>query len=131
MKCGQFVGIILGVLLTWNAVCVNALEEELRTIPTRSEITQSFLLIRPADKPVASAILFAGGHGRLELSPQGIEWGSGNFLVRNRERFAQEGFGCRGGDCHRFLDQSGSGSPMSSYQGGKYFIKQMCKLISF
>lgn len=92
MKCGRFVGIILGVLLTWNAVCVNALEEELQTIPTRSGVTQSFLLIRPADKPVASVILFAGGHGRLALSPQGIEWGSGSFLVRNRERFAQERF---------------------------------------
>ena len=93
MKCGRFVGIMLGLLLTLDAVCVKALEGELRTIPTRPGVTQPFLLIRPAIKPVASVILFAGGHGRLALSPQGMEWGSGNFLVRNRERFAQEGFG--------------------------------------
>jgi predicted alpha/beta-hydrolase family hydrolase len=92
MGWGRFVGIIVIVLLTLSAPCVNALEGELRTIPTRPGVTQSFLLILPADKPIASVILFAGAHGRLALSPQGIGWGSGNFLVRNRERFTHEGF---------------------------------------
>lgn len=92
MGWGRFVGIIVIVLLTLSAPCVNALEGELRTIPTRPGVTQPFLLIRPADKPIASVILFAGAHGRLALSPQGIGWGEGNFLVRNRERFAQSGF---------------------------------------
>lgn len=92
MKSGRFIWIIVVVLLTLSAPCVNALEEELRTIPTRPGVTQPFLLIRPNDKPVASVILFAGAHGRLALSPQGIGWGSSNFLVRNRERFAREGF---------------------------------------
>jgi len=45
-----------------------------------------------ADKPIASVILFVGAHGRLALSPRGIGWGEGNFLVRNRERFCREGF---------------------------------------
>ena len=92
MGCGRFIGIIVIVLLTLSAPCVNALEGELRTIPTRPGVTQPFLLIRPADKPIASVILFAGAHGRLALSPRGIGWGEGNFLVRNRERFAQSGF---------------------------------------
>jgi pimeloyl-ACP methyl ester carboxylesterase len=83
---------MLGLLLTLNAVCVKALEGELRAIPTRPGVTQPFLLIQPNIKPVASVILFAGGHGRLALSPQGMEWGNGNFLVRNRERFAEKGF---------------------------------------
>jgi pimeloyl-ACP methyl ester carboxylesterase len=91
MKYGRFIGLILSVLLTWNATCVNAFVEALRTIPTRPGVTQSFLLLK-SDKPIASVILFAGGHGRLALSPQGMEWGSGNFLVRNRERFTQHGF---------------------------------------
>jgi predicted alpha/beta-hydrolase family hydrolase len=83
-------------MTTWvlilNAPCANAWAEELRTIPTRPKVTQPFLLVRPTDNPVASVILFAGGHGRLGLSAQGIGWGEGNFLVRNRERFAQQGF---------------------------------------
>jgi len=66
--------------------------EELRTIPTRPGVTQAFLLIRPVDTTVSSVVLFAGGHGRLQLSAQGMKWGKGNFLVRNRERFARQGF---------------------------------------
>jgi hypothetical protein len=80
MGWGRFVGIIVIVLLTLSAPCVNALEGELRTIPTRPGFTQSFLLILPADKPIASVILFAGAHGRLALSPQGIGWGKATFL---------------------------------------------------
>ena len=69
--------------------CVSA-SEELVTIPTRPGVTQSFLLLRPSDKPSASIILFAGGHGRLALSEHKIGWGETNFLVRNRERFCRE-----------------------------------------
>jgi pimeloyl-ACP methyl ester carboxylesterase len=64
--------------------------EELRTIGSRPGVTQSFLLVRPPARPVAAAVLFAGGNGALNL-------GSGrlglafNFLVRNRGRFAQHG----------------------------------------
>jgi pimeloyl-ACP methyl ester carboxylesterase len=93
MKYLRFIGIILVVLFPLSFSCLHALEGELRTIPTRPGVTQSFLLIRPENKPTASVILFAGAHGRLALSPQGIiGWGEGNFLVRNRERFAQQGF---------------------------------------
>lgn len=66
--------------------------EELVTVATRPGVTQSFLLVRPADRPVAAVILFAGGHGNLALSAAGIGWGQGNFLVRNRQRFADQGF---------------------------------------
>jgi pimeloyl-ACP methyl ester carboxylesterase len=69
--------------------CASA-SEELVTIPTRPGVTQSFLLLRPSDKPSASVILFAGGHGRLALSQHRIGWGETNFLVRNRERFCCE-----------------------------------------
>jgi len=88
----RFIGIMIVVLFPLSFSCLHALERELRTIPTRPGVTQSFLLIRSVDKPTASLILFAGAHGRLALSPQGMGWGEGNFLVRNRERFAQQGF---------------------------------------
>jgi len=70
--------------------CASAADEELVTIPTRPGVTQSFLLLRPSDKPSASVILFAGGHVRLALSQHEIGWGKTNFLVRNRERFCRE-----------------------------------------
>ncbi len=71
--------------------CMSTAEEGLVTIPTRPGVTQSFLLLRPSEKPSASIILFAGGHGRLDLSRHKIGWGETNFLVRNRERFCREG----------------------------------------
>ena len=91
MGHGRLIGAIVVVLLALSTPCVDALGEELMTIPTRPGVTQSFLLIRSSDKLIASVILFAGGHGRLGLSQQGIGWGGTNFLVRNRERFARQG----------------------------------------
>jgi pimeloyl-ACP methyl ester carboxylesterase len=58
------------------------------TIGTPRGAKQTFILIKPA-KPLASVILFAGGHGALGLkSPSSMRWGKGNFLVRTRDRFA-------------------------------------------
>lgn len=76
------------VLALGGAASVPA--EELRTILTRPGVTQSFLLLQPSGPPVASVILFAGGHGRLDLSPRGIGWGRNNFLVRTRQQFVQQ-----------------------------------------
>ena len=37
-------------------------------------------------------ILFAGGHGGLQISSSGsFKWGAGNFLVRTRQLFADQG----------------------------------------
>jgi len=60
-------------------------------IPTRPGVTQRFLLL-PTEDAKAAVVLFAGGHGGLQLSPEGgFKWGAGNFLVRSRERFAAQG----------------------------------------
>lgn len=67
-------------------------DEMIQRVESRPGVTQAFLLLRPRAAPLASVILFAGGHGRLRLSERGIGWGKGNFLVRNRGRFAEEGF---------------------------------------
>lgn len=69
-----------------------AVAERAEDLPTRPGVTQRFLLLTP-DDPVGSLILFAGGHGNLELGPDGrIGWGANNFLVRTRRRFAETGF---------------------------------------
>jgi hypothetical protein len=50
------------------------------------------LLLKP-DQPVGSVILMAGGHGNLDLGPEGrIGWGSGNQVVRTRAAYARSGF---------------------------------------
>ena len=60
-------------------------------IPTRPGVTQRFLFIAPA-APKAAAILYAGGHGGLQLDPQGsFGWGANNFLVRTRMLFVNDG----------------------------------------
>ncbi|MCP3725019.1 alpha/beta hydrolase [Paraburkholderia sp. CNPSo 3272] len=60
-------------------------------LPTRPGVTQRFLFIAPA-APKAVAILYAGGHGGLQLDPQGnFGWGANNFLVRSRMLFVNDG----------------------------------------
>ncbi|SCK26219.1 Alpha/beta hydrolase family protein [Variovorax sp. HW608] len=60
-------------------------------IPTRPGVTQRFLYLAP-DKPRAAVILLAGGHGGLQIFPNGsVNWGDGNFLVRTRDLFRQQG----------------------------------------
>ena len=77
-------------LLLLGAAVVAA--EDIKTIPTRPGVTQSFLLLRRSETPVATVILFAGGNGALQLSTGRLAGLGGNFLVRNRGRFAEQGF---------------------------------------
>jgi pimeloyl-ACP methyl ester carboxylesterase len=79
-------------VLAWNIPSIHAAGEELWTIPTRPGVTQPFLLVRPPERTFVSVILFAGGDGRLQLAAEGVGWGKNNFLVRNRTRFAEQGF---------------------------------------
>jgi len=60
-------------------------------IPTRPGVTQRFIYLAP-EKPRAAVILLAGGHGGLQIYPNGsMNWGEGNFLVRTRAMFVQQG----------------------------------------
>jgi hypothetical protein len=68
-----------------------AAEEEVRTVPARPGVTESFLLLRPEGAPVATVIIFAGGDGNLALTPAGLGQLQGNFLVRTRPRWVREG----------------------------------------
>ena len=83
----------LALLLTFALPASAAsLGEDVRTVPTRQGVTESFLLLRPDGPPVASVIIFAGGDGNLALTPSGLRQLQGNFLVRTRGRWVQEGF---------------------------------------
>lgn len=59
-------------------------------IPTRAHVAQRFLYHAPAEAK-AAVILFAGGHGGLQIADDGsLGWGSGNFLVRSRHLFVEQ-----------------------------------------
>jgi pimeloyl-ACP methyl ester carboxylesterase len=65
-----------------------AADATLVSIQTPRGVKQAFILVKPAN-PVASVILFAGGHGALGLrSTSTMRWGDMNFLVRTRAMFA-------------------------------------------
>jgi pimeloyl-ACP methyl ester carboxylesterase len=75
------------------AVPGEAFESAVKTLESRPGVTESFLLVQPETPPVASVVLFAGGEGVINLQRAGNpSWGRGNFLVRSRGLFAQEGF---------------------------------------
>ena len=60
-------------------------------LPTRPGVTQRVLVLAPPGAK-AAVVLFAGGHGGLQLTGEGtIRWGKGNFLVRSRQLFAEQG----------------------------------------
>jgi dienelactone hydrolase len=83
---------LLLVLLLLVPTPARALEEQIRTIPSRPGVTESFLLIQPPRPPVASVILFMGGRGAIGLQHGRIGPRNTNFLVRSRQRFAERGF---------------------------------------
>ena len=81
----------LALLLVVWPVPASALDEKIVTIPSRPGVTESFVLIRPAQPPVASVILFMGGRGALGLSREPLGPRNTNFLVRTRQQFAERG----------------------------------------
>jgi dienelactone hydrolase len=65
--------------------------EKVVDIPTRPGVTQRFVYLAP-ESPRAAVILFAGGHGGLQINQNGsFKWGESNFLVRTRQLFANNG----------------------------------------
>jgi pimeloyl-ACP methyl ester carboxylesterase len=80
------------IVLLAAAAPAQGAEARLVTIKTPRGVSQAFILIEPK-KPIASLILFAGGHGALHLTgPASMHWGKANFLVRTRDRFVADGF---------------------------------------
>jgi len=60
-------------------------------IQTRPGVSQRMVVLAPQD-PKAAVVLFAGGHGGLQVSPDGsFGWGANNFVVRTRQLFADQG----------------------------------------
>lgn len=83
-------------------------QEAVVEIPSRGQKIRA-LLIRPV-KTTGSVILLAGGHGNLNISPDGkIGWGAGNQVVRTRQAYAKAGFAVLTPDIAPDLKLSGGG----------------------
>jgi dienelactone hydrolase len=86
--------LLVVMIVVWSALASSAwaaVSSRVVDIPTRPGVTQRFVLLAP-DNPKAAVILFAGGHGGLQIFPNGsFNWGEGNFVVRTREMFAAQG----------------------------------------
>lgn len=68
-----------------------AVAQKVVDVPTRPGVTQRFLLTTPPS-PRAAVVLFAGGDGGLQIGDSGNIGGlKGNFLVRSRQLFADQG----------------------------------------
>src|SRR5262245_37535434 len=83
-------------LLALGAMAVASLasaetSQKVVDVPTRSGVTERMIVLTPP-QPKAAVVLLAGGHGGLQIQPDGsMQWGKGNFLVRSRELFAEQG----------------------------------------
>jgi hypothetical protein len=71
-----------------------ATAEDIVTLSTRGDVTQSYLLSAPqTGKAQAIAVLFPGGNGKTDLERESARKSleSGNYLVRARRLFAANG----------------------------------------
>lgn len=82
---------VAAMLLALSVTAPRAQSTGFVSLLTPRGAKQAFILIKP-QKPVAAVVLFAGGHGALRLqSARSMAWGSQNFLVRTRDKFAAQG----------------------------------------
>ena len=80
--------LVLLLLTAWPVA--HAQSPQTVDVPSRPGVTQRMLVIIP-DKPKAAVILFAGGDGGIGIGPDGKITRAGNFLVRSRQLFAEQG----------------------------------------
>ncbi len=85
--------LILLLQLAWLAISspLWAQTQRVVDIPTRPGVTQRMVVLG-VEKPKASVVLLAGGHGGLQITSSGVfKWGEKNFVVRSRQLFASHG----------------------------------------
>src|SRR4051794_37570714 len=87
----QSIGLAFVLLGAWTcAAPAQQLKTETVTIGVRPGVTMRYLAVS-ADQPKAAVIMLPGGNGALRLDANGqIGALAGNFLIRTRNRFANE-----------------------------------------
>jgi pimeloyl-ACP methyl ester carboxylesterase len=85
-----YAGALACVAFLWTAGATA--KPEVVDLPTRPGITQRVLVEQPAQPPAAVVVLMTGGAGRLGIFDNGSMRNEGNFLVRSRSLFVQQGY---------------------------------------
>jgi pimeloyl-ACP methyl ester carboxylesterase len=89
MRC--FRHLVAAVLVSFLIGAQAQTIQKVVDIPTRPGVTERVIVLTPPE-PKAAVVLLAGGHGGLQIYPNGsMRWGEGNFLVRTRQMFADQG----------------------------------------
>jgi pimeloyl-ACP methyl ester carboxylesterase len=81
---------IVAGALALSGVCAFAQTTQVVDLPTRG-VSERMVVIEPQE-PKAAVVLLAGGPGRVKILDNGSIRNEGNFLVRSRQLFAQQGF---------------------------------------
>jgi pimeloyl-ACP methyl ester carboxylesterase len=81
---------VLLLAACWLAGAAKAQGPEVADVPTRAGVTERVLVLAPPDA-AAVVLLLPGGSGKVGIGPGGALRNGGNFLVRSRELFAQQG----------------------------------------
>ncbi len=82
---------LLWIVLAAYICLGDAANAQVMDIATRPGVTQRVLIV-PSPEPKAAMILFAGGNGGLQITPQGsFRYLGGNFLIRMRQAFVDQG----------------------------------------
>ena len=84
---------LLIILVTWLISCVTAVAQEMVTLPTRPNVTQSYFLTSRPKNLQAIGILFPGSGGLINLRTENgqAKFNQSNFLVRSRVEFVKRG----------------------------------------
>jgi len=84
--------VLVAALLAVLALHARAqVTQQVVDVPTRPGVMQRMLVLSPP-QPKAAVMLFPGGNGGLRISADGAIHGlKGNFLVRTRQQFVQQG----------------------------------------
>ncbi len=70
----------------------NDFVDKIVTLKTRKGIKQRFILIEPKSSSKGIVVLFPGGSGKIGLHKDKDDWKLGNFLVRTRGVFVDNGY---------------------------------------
>lgn len=94
MKLSKILPVSVALLLFLFQIN-SAIADELVTVNPRSDVDLNYMLV-PQAKAKAALLLLTGGDGLLALSgdktaPE-INKGTGNFIIRTRDKYAQAGF---------------------------------------
>lgn len=74
------------------ATVPSSMAAERHVLEPRPGAKQAFLLLRPDGPPKASVVLYAGGSGSIGIRKDGSLKRGGNFLVKTRTLFTDQGF---------------------------------------